>query len=156
MGAASDTDHSIRIEEIHEATDEVVDMLQDLSDHLTRSSSIPTAQDAAEIVASPATRLLVARTPDGAIAGVLTLAIYRLPSGRRAWIEDVVVSPDQTRKGIAKSLVQEGLRLAAQGGASHVELVVDPAQKAARHLFQRIGFGPYEKDTYRISVTAGS
>lgn len=87
---------------------------------------------------------------------MLTLAVYRLPSGRRAWIEDVVVSPDATRKGIGSSLVQEALRLAEQTGASHVELVVDPAQKAARHLFQRTGFGPYEKDTYRIGVAAGS
>lgn len=148
MGTSASTPTTV--EEVHEATPEVVDALQGLDDYLTRSAGPPSPAEVAEMIASPATRLLVARGDDGTIDGALTLVSYTLPSGPRAWIEDVVVF--EPGRGIGRQLVAEGLRLAKEGGATSVELLVDPSQKAARHVFQHMGFGPYQKDTYRISL----
>ena len=72
------------------------------------------------MVDSPAITLLIAREPDagGEIVGSLTLAMFRIPTGRRAWIEDVVVDSAQRGKGIGEALTREALRVAQEAGAT--------------------------------------
>ena len=80
------------------------------------------------MVGSPAITLLIAREPDagGEIVGSLTLAMFRIPTGRRAWIEDVVVDSAQRGKGIGEALTREALRVAQAAGATTVDLTSRP------------------------------
>ncbi len=88
---------AVTVEEAVVVTDELVAAFARLVPQLSRSSPVPDEEELAEIVASPATVLLVARDGDDTIVGSLTLALFRIPTGMRAWIEDVVV--DETARG---------------------------------------------------------
>ena len=73
-----------------------------------RSSPPPSRAVLERIVADPATTLFVARG-DGGIVGMLTLATFQIPTGVRAWIEDVVVDDAARGSGVAAALVQAAL-----------------------------------------------
>ena len=103
----------------------------------------------------PAITLLVAREPDagGEIVGSLTLAMFRIPTGRRAWIEDVVVDSAQRGKGVGEALTRAALRVAQAAGATTVDLTSRPSREAANRLYQRIGFKKRETNIYRYTLT---
>lgn len=79
----------VRVEAATEATEELAEALARLVPQLSRSSPPPGREELSEIITSPATTLLVARDGD-AVLGTLTLVLFRIPTGPRAWIEDVV------------------------------------------------------------------
>ena len=100
---------------IRQVTDEVVDAFDRLLPQLSRSAP-PLGRDGIEsIVACPANTLLVSRSPAGSITGTLTLVMFPIPTGTRAWIEDVVVDESARGQGAGVALTQEALRLAAGG-----------------------------------------
>ena len=139
----------MRVEEATEATPEVVEAVQRLVPQVSSSAPLPTAEEVAAIVASPATVLLVARTDDGAIGGMLTLALFRIPTGLRAWIEDVVTDRAAQRQGIGTALTQEAVRRAAEAGARTVDLTSRASREDANRLYQRVGFERRETNVYR-------
>ncbi|MDE6623534.1 MAG: GNAT family N-acetyltransferase [Alistipes sp.] len=110
------------------------------------------APEAAErIVASPATALFAARSEEG-IVGLLTLAWYDAPSGRKAWIEDVVVDRSARGCGAGHRLVAEALRHAARIGAGRVELTSAPHREAARALYRKMGFKEAETTLFVLET----
>jgi ribosomal protein S18 acetylase RimI-like enzyme len=117
---------------------------------LSSSATAPTEEELREIVDSPATRLLVAREDDDAIIGALTLVLFRIPTGVRAWIEDVVVDEAARRRGVGEALTREAIRLAAEAGARSVDLTSRPSREAANRLYQRVGFEQRETTVYRF------
>ena len=132
-----------------EVTDELVDAFARLTPQLSRSSPAPSAEVLAEIVASPATHLLLARGDDGAILGSLTLVLFRIPTGLRAWIEDVVVDDAARGQGVGEALNRYALDVAAERGARSVDLTSRPSREAANRLYRRLGFEPRETNVYR-------
>jgi ribosomal protein S18 acetylase RimI-like enzyme len=138
------------IEEATEATPEVVAAVQRLVPQLSSSAAVPSETEVAEIVASPATVLLMARhDTSGEIVGLLTLALFRLPTGMRAWIEDVVVDSAFGRQGIGTALIHAALQRAVAAGARTVDLTSRPSREAANRLYQRVGFVQRETNVYR-------
>ena len=89
------------------------------------------------------------------IVGMLTLAVFRTPTGVRAWIEDVAVDKSERGKGIGESLSREALKIAAKQGARTVELTSRPSREAANRLYQQLGFLPRETNVYRYSIESG-
>jgi ribosomal protein S18 acetylase RimI-like enzyme len=85
---------------------------------------------------------LVAREPDenGEIIGILSLTVYRVPTGVRSIIEDVVVDEHMRRRGVGEALVRHAIELARQAGASGVALTSNPQREAANRLYQALGF----------------
>jgi ribosomal protein S18 acetylase RimI-like enzyme len=102
-------------------------------------------------VASPATVLFVARDPhrNGEIAGTLTLALFRIPTGLRAWIEDVVVDTEARGQGIGEALTRAAIQRAVAAGATTVDLTSRPSREAANRLYVRVGFTRRETNVYR-------
>ena len=98
---------------------------------LSSSAQAPSRVDLEEIVASPATTLLLAHDGDGTIIGSLTLAVFRTPTGARAWIEDVVVDEAARGQGAGKALVDEAIRLAGELGVRSVDLTSRPSRTAS-------------------------
>ena len=117
---------------------------------LSSSAIAPTEDEVREIVESPAARLLVARDDDDAIIGALTLVVFRIPTGMRAWIEDVVVDESARGRGVGEALTREALRLAADAGARSVDLTSRPSRTAANRLYRRLGFEERETTVYRF------
>ena len=101
----------------------------------------------AELVATPGTSLVVARDGD-AVLGMLTLIVYRVPTGIRAWIHDVVVDETARGRGVGEALAKEALRLAKSAGAISVELTTRQERQAANRLYRRLGFEQRETNVY--------
>jgi ribosomal protein S18 acetylase RimI-like enzyme len=101
----------------------------------------------AELVATPGTSLIVARDGD-AVLGMLTLIVYRVPTGIRAWIHDVVVDETARGRGAGEALAKEALRLAESAGAVSVELTTREEREAANRLYRRLGFEQRETNVY--------
>ncbi|MBC8131749.1 MAG: GNAT family N-acetyltransferase [Deltaproteobacteria bacterium] len=127
--------------------------MERLIPQLSRTASVPNADHLQEIVASGCTALLIARdrTRGGEIVGMLTLAVFRIPTGVRAWIEDVVVDSAARGKGVGDALSREALRVSALRGARTVELTSRSTREAANRLYQRLGFQLRETNVYRYS-----
>lgn len=130
----------VRVEEVHAVTADVVAGLADLSEVMLRAKAAPTEQELADLLASPATRLLIARDANDLIIGTLTLVTYQLPSGRRYVIEDVAILRFAGRRGLGSALLAEALRLIEEAGGDECECLVDPGQAPAVRLFERAGF----------------
>jgi ribosomal protein S18 acetylase RimI-like enzyme len=140
-------------------TPELVDAFARLIPQLSSSASPPpppSAEKLAEIVASPAVVLLVARDPerDGLIAGALTLILCPIPTGVHAYIEDVVVDEAYRRQGIGTALTRAALARARAAGARRVDLTSRPTREAANRLYRRLGFVQRETNVYRYSFEA--
>lgn len=140
---------------VAEAT--VVDdgLLADLVALLPQLSSDPPPfgeHELRDIVASSTSRLLVARSEQGRVLGMLTLAIFRVPTGMRAWIEDVVVDQATRGSGVGAALVRAAEDLATAAGARTVDLTSRPSREAANRLYQRLGFERRETNVYRLDL----
>jgi ribosomal protein S18 acetylase RimI-like enzyme len=136
-----------------EVTQELVDGIAKLVPQLSSSSPAPTNAQLAEIVGSPATTLFVARDGvGGPVVGTLTLAMFRSPTGVRAWIEDVIVDDSVRGQGCGEALSRAALAAAQAAGARTVELTSRPSREAANRLYRRIGFEARETNVYRFSI----
>ena len=128
---------------------ELVDAFARLIPQLSRSAPPPGRAELAGIVDSPSTLLLLARDGGGQIVGTLTLVLFRIPTGMRAWIEDVVVDERARGSGAGAALTEEAVRLAQAAGARTVDLTSSPAREAANRLYQRLGFQARQTNVYR-------
>lgn len=142
------------IEEATQVTDELVNAFARLVPQLSSSNPAPTRQQVAEMVESPATIVFVARdeAQGDEIVGSLTLALFRIPTGLRAWIEDVVVDGAARGKGVGEALTRAALVRAQQMGAKTVDLTSRPSREAANRLYCRVGFELRTTNVYRYTL----
>ncbi len=147
----------VQVEEVDDITDEVVEAFARLVPQLSSSAPAPTAEVLAEIAASPATVLFVARDPGagGRIVGSLTLVVFPIPTGRRAWIEDVVVDQAARGRGVGAALNRAAVDRARGWGARTVDLTSRPSRVAANRLYQKLGFVVRESTVYRFDPETG-
>ena len=118
---------------------------------LSASSTPISAQELEEIIESDTTVLFAARSGQE-IVGLLTLAIFRIPTGVRAWIEDVVVDNQARGKGVGDALNRAALAEAERRGAKTVDLTSRPSREAANRLYQRLGFKQRDTNVYRYDL----
>jgi ribosomal protein S18 acetylase RimI-like enzyme len=142
----------VTISEATEVSPELVEAFERLIPQLSSSSPPPGTAELAEIVASPASVLLVARDGSGAIVGSLTLALFRVPTGLLAWIEDVVVDESARGVGAGEALVHAAIDRADAAGAKTVDLTSRPSREAANRLYRRVGFELRTTNVYRWSA----
>jgi ribosomal protein S18 acetylase RimI-like enzyme len=140
----------MRIEKVTALTDETFEAILRLIPFLGSHKALPTREEIAGLITSESATLWVARYPDqtGVIAGMLTIAIYRVPTGLRSIVEDVVVDPSFRRLGIARALVQAAIDFVRQAGADGVALTSNPKREAANLLYQSMGFKRRETNSY--------
>jgi ribosomal protein S18 acetylase RimI-like enzyme len=138
----------ILVERASAASEELVDALARLVPQLSSTSTPPAPDELAELLAQPGATMLVARDGE-AIVGVCSLVVFRIPTGVKARIEDVVVDGSVRGRGAGEALTREALRLAAEAGAVHVELSSHASREAANRLYRRLGFEHRETNVYR-------
>ena len=141
---------AIAISELREVTDDVVEAFARLLPQLSTSAAPLDATAIRDIVSSPAVVVLIARS-DEMIIGALSLVIFRIPTGTRAWIEDVVVDTAAGRHGTGTALVREAVERATKAGARSVDLTTRPARVAAGNLYERAGFTQRDTRVYRYT-----
>jgi ribosomal protein S18 acetylase RimI-like enzyme len=137
------------IEIVEHATEEVAEALARLLPQLS-SATPPDASELATIIAGGST-VFVARV-DGAIVASLTLVLYRIPTGLKAWIEDVVVDEAARGRGVGEALNRAALDEARRHGAKAVSLTSRPSRQAANRLYERMGFSARDTNVYRYDL----
>ena len=141
----------VEIIEVTEVTDELIDAMNLLIPQLSSSNPPPSPAELQVMVDSDSTTLLLARDHSG-VLGSLTLAMFRIPTGLRAWIEDVVVDDEARGKGVGRLLNEVALEHARAAGAATVDLTSRPSRDAANRLYQRLGFVERETNVYRYQL----
>ena len=142
---------SVTVEKATQASDELVQAMQKLIPQLSSSNAPPSLSELNEIIASESSVLFVARV-ENQIVGSLTLATFRIPTGIRAWIEDVVVDESARGHGVGEALNRAALNEAKRRGAITVELTSRPSREAANRLYLRLGFVQRETNIYRYTL----
>ncbi|MEP7046376.1 MAG: GNAT family N-acetyltransferase [Ilumatobacteraceae bacterium] len=137
------------VEIVGAPTDEVVEALARLLPQLS-SAQPPDAARLATIISGGST-VFIARV-DGVIVGSLTLVLYRIATGLKAWIEDVVVDEAARGHGVGEALNMAALDEARRQGAKAVSLTSRPSREAANRLYQRIGFSSRDTNVYRYDL----
>ena len=141
----------VEVQECRAVSDELMEAMQRLIPQLSSSNPPPSRAELEEIVASTATTLFVARHRDR-IVGALTLVAFRIPTGVRTRIEDVVV--DETLRGqrVAERLSAAALDEARRLGARSTDLTSRASREAANRLYARMGFQQRESNVYRYTL----
>lgn len=136
---------------ITEYSGEVLAAMNELLPQLSESAQPLTDKQLVDIIQSPSEYLLMA-VEDSLFYGTLTLVTFKIPTGIKVWIEDVVVKKNARGKGVGKMLLHRAIDLAKELGATSVNLTSNPSRKAANTLYTNAGFKPRETNTYRFTI----
>lgn len=144
----------MHIEKVSEVTEEIFEAVQRLVPLLGSHKPIPARDDLKRLVDSGTSTLLIARLPDGnsPIVAMLTIAFYRVPTGGRSIVEDLVVDVEHRGKGIAKAILQSAIELARDAGANGVALTSNFQRVEANQLYLAMGFKKRETNAYFYSL----
>ena len=142
----------VKVEIATTLTPAIVDAVERLVGQLSRSAAPPTTAELSDIVSSPATDLFIAIDDGGTIIGTATLVTFRIPTGMRAWIEDVVVDEAGRGQGVGTALTESMVERAQELGCRTVDLTSRPSREAANRLYQRVGFQLRETNVWRITL----
>lgn len=138
------------IEKVSEFTDEIYGAVCNLVPQLGAHKVVPSRDEVTALISSEASTLLVARYPDAQseIVGILTISIYRVPTGVRSIVEDVIVDSSMRRRSIAKGLMNAAIELAREAGANGISLTSNSQRVEANLLYQNMGFSKRETNAY--------
>jgi ribosomal protein S18 acetylase RimI-like enzyme len=142
---------SVPVEIATQTTEELLVACHRLIPQLSSSAKPMTNDELSEIVNSESTFMFVARL-ENQIVGLLTLAVFRIPTAMRAWIEDVVVDSSARGHGVGEALNMAAIAEARRRGAKTVDLTSRPSREAANRLYQRIGFVARDTNVYRFEA----
>lgn len=141
------------VELIEVVSPELLEAVNLLIPQLSSSTGELTLEDVEAVVHQEGVYLFVYRdAATEALLGMLTLATFRIPTGLRAWIEDVVVHEDARGQGAGQQLVEAATSYAEKLGARSIDLTSRPSREAANRLYQRCGFAARETNVYRYSA----
>jgi ribosomal protein S18 acetylase RimI-like enzyme len=128
----------MKIERVTVADEELVASIAALLPQLTEARTPPSLEQLEEVVSTQT--LLLARDDDEQVLGTLTFVLYRVSSGLKGRIEDVIVDSSARGQGVGEALTREGMRLANEAGVLMLELTSMPYRQAANRLYKRLGF----------------
>jgi ribosomal protein S18 acetylase RimI-like enzyme len=126
------------IEQASEASEELLQAIHRLLPQLSEARTPPTLEQLAQTIGGQT--VLVARGDEGEIVGTLTLVMYRVSSGLKARIEDVIVDSSVRGQGVGEALVREGMARANEAKVLMLELTSMPYRESANRLYKRLGF----------------
>jgi len=138
----------MKIIEVTEYSEKIFETLNDLLPQLLETVLPITAEDLKKIIQSESSHLLMAEL-DGHYIGSLTLTTVKIPTGIKAWIEDVVVSEKIRGKGVGSLLIKHAVSMARSFGAQTIDLTSRPSREAANALYKKLGFEHRETNVYR-------
>ena len=142
----------MQVDIVTQADDELYDAFQRLVPQLTKNNPPPSLNDLTALVRDPSSTLMIARNKNRKIIGALTLAVYRVPTGIRSIIEDVIVDGSSRGQGIGEALMKRAIEVAREKGAGNISLTSNPMREAANRLYLRMGFKKRETNAYPIKL----
>ncbi len=142
----------MQLEIVAQADEELYEAFQRLVPQLTNNNPPPSLNDLADLVRDSSSSLIIARNDNNDIVGALTLAVYRVPTGIRSVIEDVIVDISTRGEGVGEALMLRGIELAREKGAGNISLTSNPMRVAANKLYLRVGFEKRETNAYQMKL----
>ena len=108
-------------------------------------------QEMRAIIEDSASQLFIMRD-NKRIMGMLTLGHYTSPTGRKVWVEDVVVSADYRGKGLGRKLINHAIEYCRENlSPCTLMLTSNPARVAANELYRTSGFEPKQTNVYKMT-----
>ena len=142
----------VEIIEISEASNEILSQVNGLLPQLSKSAS-PLSLESLDILAkSESTNLFVAKEGKK-VWGMLSLVLFPIPTGTKAWVEDVVVDSSARGKGIGKALMNHALKKVREKRGNSIDLTSRPSRETANKLYQSLGYQKRETNVYRLSLS---
>jgi ribosomal protein S18 acetylase RimI-like enzyme len=142
---------SVVVEVASLASEELASDLNRLLPQLSTTASPLSVDDVRGLVESPAVTLLIARD-NGRVVGTLTLVVFAIPTGQRAWIEDVVVDESARGTGVGEALTSKAIEHAVGLGVRSIDLTSRPSRTAANALYVKLGFQLRDTNVYRFFI----
>ena len=138
----------MQIEVVTRADEELFEAFQRLVPQLTNNNPPPSLDELTALVQEASSTLLAARNESGQIIGALNLTIYRVPTGIRSIIEDVIVDLSARGQGVGEALMQKAIEIAKEKGAANITLTSNPMRMAANSLYLKMGFKKRDTNAY--------
>lgn len=135
-----------------QADDELYEAFQRLIPQLTQNNPPPSLDLLHALLADTSSTLLLARDGSNKIVGALTLIVYKVPTGIRSIIEDVVVDESARGKGVGEKLMLKAIQIAKQKEAKNISLTSNPQRVAANKLYLKLGFQKRETNSYQMKL----
>lgn len=142
----------MQIEIAIRADDELYEAFQRLVPQMTRNNPPPSHDDLHALLRDPDSTLLLARAENGQLVGALTLIVYRVPTGVRSIIEDVIVDESVRGQGVGEALMRRAIELAKEKSAKNISLTSNPMRAAANQLYLKMGFQRRNTNAYQIKL----
>jgi ribosomal protein S18 acetylase RimI-like enzyme len=143
----------IKISELTEATPLVLESINQLLPQLSSKASSLSMEQLLELTSSDSTMVFVCSNAADQITGMLSLVIMKIPTGKKAWIEDVVVDSKARGQGLGKALMDHALQEARERGVKTIDLTSRPSREGANRLYQSLGFKIRETNVYRYKLS---
>ena len=142
----------MKIERLTQVSDDIIDSLRRLMFQLASDCKPLTREYLQEIVNLPTVFLFVAKQDDQ-IVGTFSLVLYKIPTGTKASIEDVVVDISVRGQKIGEKMILFALEYAkTELGVIKLDLTSSPYRVAANALYQKLGFKQRETNVYRFDL----
>lgn len=125
---------TMEVKEITKVDDRLLAGIEKLLPQLSPRLTAADRTTLCRMIANPCARLFVVEGDEG-LLGMLSLVWYDVPSGRKAWIEDVVTDERSRGRGVGRCLVRHAVEYAARIGARKVMLTSSPHRQAAHALY---------------------
>jgi ribosomal protein S18 acetylase RimI-like enzyme len=136
-------------------SDRVFEAVLKLLPQVSTHSELPTIQYFKDIITSENIHFLISELDNKDIAGMLTIATCKTPTGIKVWIEDVVVDEAQRGKGYGEKLIQYAINYSRSLGTKEIGLTSRPSRIAANRLYQKLGFIQYNTNVYKYQLEQG-
>lgn len=140
----------LKFQEINEFQSSYLADINQLLAQLSSSHPSISQQELQNILSSPNSHLYVVLLEER-IIGMATLCTYLCPTGRKAWIEDVVVDSAFRGKGLGKLLANNIIDVVNKQGNTTLMLTSRPSRIEANHLYQSLGFEKRETNVYKMT-----
>ena len=142
----------IEISEIQQADEAVLTSVNRLLPQLSKSAKLIDIKQLNRLTESECTRLYFAKEGTE-VLGMLSLVVFPIPTGFKAWIEDVVVDERARGKGVGKALMKKALAEAENLGTKSIDLTSRPSRETANKLYQSIGYQERATNVYRYKIS---
>lgn len=139
----------IEIITVRKADQSLIEPIKRLLAQLTSKESEFSISDLSAIVGDPNSRLFTI-VVDGVVAGMLTLGMYSAPTGRKIWIEDVVVDSAFRGRGLGRMLIDHAIEYSASMTPCSLMLTSRPSRIEANELYRKAGFEQRQTNVYKM------
>lgn len=142
----------MQIDIVTKADAELYEAFQRLVPQLTNNNPPPSLDELAALLRDASSTLMIARDDNGVIVGALSLTVYRVPTGIRSIIEDVIVDISARGQGIGEELMLRAIEIAREKSAANISLTSNPMRVAANKLYLRVGFQKRDTNAYQMKL----